>query len=194
MRAYYGLLLALENCEINMKYLILLLGVFALNAHSKSLGGIVNVQGEDGKSKYSYSLLPHDDIFEKGLVSEAIAGQFHGDIDDLNGYDGSNFVANPKFVELLHQVIRINGPKLDSLIVEANRQKNGVVAVIDRRVKDQSMGVVPEDIIGLFEVKNSVIGAYKGNSNYILWTNKGFSDLPKELVTPLLIGIRAAYN
>lgn len=167
-----------------------------MSTNAKDLGGIVHVVDDNGDPQYYYSILAHEELFDHGLITQAIAGKFHVQ-DELNEdtlMDGSNFSQNPAYIEVIHKTISENGPQQKSLIAEAKRQKDGVVVVIDKRVKDPGSGVPPEDIVGLFKVENSILLEYQANPNYLLWTEKGFSDIGPELTAILVNEIRKLYK
>jgi len=165
-----------------------------MSASGDNLGNIVEVQNENGENKYYYTLLPHEEMFEKGLISIAIAGVFTKPIKDSEAIDFSSFKPNSVYISFMHKVIEENAPKSQSFRDEVKRQKNGVVVVIDYRVKNKDNGVPSEDIVGLFEIKNSLMTSYKANPNYVLWSEKGFSDLGPELQPILLSEIRNGYK
>ena len=165
-----------------------------MNAGGSNLGNIVEVQNENGENKYYYTLLPHEEVFEKGLISIAIAGVFTKSLKDSEAIDSSSFKPNSEYISFIHKVIEENAPKSQSFRDEAKRQKNGVVVVIDYRVKSKDSAVPPEDIVGLFEIKNSLVASYKANPNYVLWSEKGFSNLGAELQSILLSEIRNGYR
>jgi hypothetical protein len=174
---------------------VIFIGI-TMTTDAQEIGGIVNVVGDDGKAEYYYSILPHEEIFERGLISEAIAGKFlvEGELDENTVMDGSNFSQNPAYLKIMHKVIGEYGPQHSALIAEAKRQMNGVVAVIDRRVKNPNDRVPPEDIIGLFEVKESMLMQYQANPNYILWTDKGFSNIDAKFAPLIIQEIRKLYK
>lgn len=174
--------------------LFLILVIISMNISAKNLGNIVEVENNKGESRYYYTLLPHEEVFEKGLISVAIAGLFKDVPADQEAMNYADFKANPEYIQFMHQVISQHAPYTESLIAEAKRQKEGVIVLIDHRVKNQDEGVPSEDIIGLFEVKNSQVKSYQANPNYVLWSAKGFCDLGPELTSILLGEIRKGFK
>ena len=130
------------------------------------------------------SLLPPE-LVERlgGIPSAAVCGVLDRQAPE------SHFRANPKFVELLHSVIRKAGPGDAELQAAAALQKNGWVYVIDLRTPDGPQGrVLPEDIIGGFEVKEGVIDpqSYYQNQKHLVFSSRGLMLLPPTLQKALL--------
>ncbi|MCX2801520.1 hypothetical protein [Microbulbifer thermotolerans] len=142
------------------------------------MSNLFEVRDKEGNIRRYISILSHDFVFDKGLISEAILGEVVGSADDGRI---TEFRPNPVFLNLLHRTIEENGINAKPLIDEALRQYDGVVVVIDGRVKNKDDGVPPEDIIGLFSVVDGQLAEYKPNPNYLLYTNKGFMILEKSL-------------
>ncbi len=118
-----------------------------------------------------------------GLPPAAICGVIDGD------QGVSSFRKNPKFVEFLHAVIQKVGPTDPELRAAAALQKNGWVYVIDLRTPDGPHGrVVPEDIIGAFEVKEGAIDgrSYWANEKHLVFCERGLMQLPPTLYTALV--------
>src|SRR3954467_8749780 len=115
------------------------------------------------------------DPFSRSALPEvAIAGEFTD-----NSADENSFVENPVFVRFLHRCVEMFGPQSPGLRAEADRQKNGVIMVIDQRSGNILGRVEPIDIIGGFEVIGSQVHpeTYRPNPNYRLLTRAGFFQL-----------------
>jgi hypothetical protein len=130
------------------------------------------------------SLLPPK-IVKKlgGLPPAAICGVLGGD------HAPSSFRTNPKFVEFLHGVIQKVGPEDHELRAAAALQKDGWVYVIDLRTPDGPHGrVLPEDIIGAFEVRHGEIvqGTYWANQKHLVFSQRGLLQLPPTLFKALV--------
>jgi hypothetical protein len=125
------------------------------------------------------SYLKPDIAFHSGLPNAAIAGTFRAESDAPD-----DFVANPEFLELLHQVIIEHVPGSPGFAEAARKQGNGSISIIDHRTPDGPMGnVPPEDIIGAFAVVNGAASAqtYHRNPHYRVYTRNGLTRLPAPL-------------
>ncbi len=132
---------------------------------------VYTVRNRDtGQYEYYVSFVPHDFAFQRGLPLEAIMGKL---IDGPDLFEPEHFRPNPRFLEFLHDVIARHAASCPALIVEAQRQKEGFVYIIDSRTQTPKGDVPPEDIIGAVEVENGIVSAYRGNPNYQVFTASG---------------------
>jgi hypothetical protein len=144
------------------------------------------VQADQGQKR----LISMIDPFSRDTVPEiAIVGEFRG---SLSG--PGSFAENPLFVRFLHRCIELFGPESPGLRVEASRQKNGIITVIDQRIGNIFGKVHPADIIGAFEVRGSQVHpeTYRANPNYRLFTDAGFFQLDHYINEKILEEIRKA--
>ena len=124
--------------------------------------------------------LPGPDVaFKSGLAGPAIAGVFRSD-----DFTPENFVTNRAFIEVLHRVIREQGPQVGGFEQAARQQGNGSLTIIDLRTPEGPNGnVPPEDIVGAFGVTDGKASAasYSANPNYRVFTKDGLTKLPQPL-------------
>jgi hypothetical protein len=97
------------------------------------------------------------------------------------------------FVDFMHGVIARRGPELPGLVAEAQRQVDGWVFVIDQRTRTPQDAVPPEDIVGVFEVKDGrvVPDSYRASPNHQILSADGFFRLGSELQPCLLAELAA---
>ena len=114
-----------------------------------------------------------------GLPRDAIVGVFRDEAGTLD-----RFLANPEFLDYLHEFIRTAGPNDLELRQAAALQVSGWVYLIDLRTPEGPTGnVPPEDIIGAFEVAEGklVEASYWANEDYQAFTRAGPIQLPPGL-------------
>jgi hypothetical protein len=135
----------------------------------------------NNKQQQIVSLLAPEEINNRGLPSPSILGT----LSEPNSQDINldNFVSNPNFIDFLHEIIAKFAPDSPSLNAEAKRQKNGWIYIIDARHKKQEESVLPEDIIGAFEVNEGEIKteSYQRNNNHLIFSQNGFFKLEPRL-------------
>ena len=137
--------------------------------------GVYTIRNRDtGQYEYYVSFVPHDFTFQRGLPSEAIMGRL---IDGPDLFEPEHFRPNVRFLEFLHDVIARHAANCPGLIAEAQRQKEGLVYIIDARTPSPMGEVPPEDIIGAVEVQNGSVSDYQGNPNYQVFTASGLLKL-----------------
>jgi hypothetical protein len=80
-------------------------------------------------------------------------------------------------------VIARHAPDNPDLKAAAARQGQGYIVVIDRRTATPGGSVPPEDIMGVFEVKDGSVvpGSYRASPNHRLLTADGFFQLDRFL-------------
>lgn len=131
------------------------------------------------------SMLSPEEVQALGrLPAEAIAGHVEGEALSVE-----TFRPNPAFVELLHEVVRAAGPSDPDLQAGAREQGEGWLYVIDLRTPDGPDGqVLPEDIIGAFEVQNGqlVAGSYQRTAAHRVYTSNGLVCLTPHLRAALV--------
>ncbi len=137
--------------------------------------------------KHYVSCLSHEVVFKHGLPPEAIIGALHP-WKPGEPISPSVFAKNSEFVDFMHSVIARRGPALSGLIEEAKRQGEGWVFVVDQRTPTPGGAVPPEDLVGVFEIKNGEVvpGAYRASPNHLILSEKGFFRLGSELQPCLL--------
>jgi hypothetical protein len=122
---------------------------------------VCRVYTPEGARDY-VTCLPHEQAFAKGIPPEAIIGELLRPLKPREAITAAVFARNRVFVDFLHAVIARRGPQLPGLIAAARRQGNGRVYVIDQRTRTPQGAVPPEDIVGVFEVKDGQVvpGSY----------------------------------
>jgi hypothetical protein len=142
---------------------------------------------EQGITKKYITLVNAETMHKKGLVSEQIIGQLIN-TDPNASIAPENFARNPAFVHFLHKVIKAYAPTLPAFQNSARSQHEGFVIIIDGRTPTPQGQVPPEDIIGLFQVKDGIVDptSYNPNENHKLLTTKGFFQLESSLLECLL--------
>ncbi len=148
---------------------------------------ICRVDTPDGPKDY-VTCLSLEHVFEHGLQPEAIVGVLVRPLQDGEQISPDNFARNRVFVDFMHSVIARRGPELPGLIAEANRQGEGWVCVVDQRTPAPQGAVPPEDIVGVFEIRNGqvAVGSYRASPNHVIFSANGFFFLGAEL-QPCLI-------
>lgn len=130
----------------------------------------------DNKLQEVVSLLSPEQVNEKGLPPHTIIGTKVTSFYQNETINVDNFQPNPKFIYFFHSVIAKYGKEIPELIAEAKRQKEGWIYIIDGRRSSPKDRVLPEDIIGAFEIKKGHISSdsYQKNDNYLIFSHKGF--------------------
>jgi len=159
-------------------------------------GGIISVEGQNNEAIYLYSILPEDFISEHGLLNVSVVGKFmDNETDKDDNLVVDSFEANPDFVYLLHELLGDLGKHSPALIAQATRQQeDSWVYIIDKRVKDTSAAIAPEDIIGGFKVENAKLGEYAGNPRHVLLTKHGIFQIGVALKAELINFIKSQYR
>lgn len=148
---------------------------------------ICRVDTPDGPKDY-VTCLSHEHVFEHGLQPEAIVGVLVRPLVNGEQINPDNFARNRVFVDFMHSVIARRGPERPGFIAEAKRQGEGWLYVVDQRTPTPQGSVPPEDIVGVFEIRNGqvVVGSYRANPNHVILSANGFFFLGSEL-QPCLI-------
>ncbi len=133
---------------------------------------VVIVNTPEG-AKYYVALTSAQMAISTGLVPEAIVGLVERLDEPIAP---GNFTANSIFRRFLADVIARNGPDDPDMQAAAARQVDGHIAVIDQRTPTPGGRVPPEDIIGVFDVRDGkvVSGSYQASPNHRLLTTSGF--------------------
>ncbi len=142
------------------------------------------------EKKYYFTVLPSDQIFNRGLLPEAIVGEYLESPSGHGNIEPEKFAANTVFKDFLHAVIATCGD-LPDIVLEAKRTGRGLVTVIDRRVPDVNAAIQPTDILGGFTVENGVVTGYSRNPNHVLLNEYGFFILDANIKFRLLHAIEA---
>jgi hypothetical protein len=126
--------------------------------------------------------LPHDVVFRAGLpwqavVGEALMGAKDVMADRPEGLQYERFKANPEFARFLHWVLAKHAPRCPSIVLEAGRQRNGYVYIVDMRTPTPAGPVPPSDIIGAVEVQNGEVTSYQGSPQYEPFGRSGLMQL-----------------
>jgi hypothetical protein len=148
---------------------------------------VYRVQSPEG-SRDVISLLAHDLVFASGLAEETIVGACTQPIENGDPITEANFQPNEHFLQLLHNVIAAEAPKLPDFQAEAKRQGAGWIYVIDARTPTPAGEVPPHDIIGAFEVRDGIAvqSSYQPNSNHQLFSSHGIFQLERSLHDKLM--------
>lgn len=142
-------------------------------------------------TKHCVALTSPRTAFSVGLIPEAIVGLLERPKEPIAP---GNFAANSVFRGFLSDVIARNGPEDPDMQAEAARQGQGYVAVIDQRTPTPEGPIPPEDIIGVFEVRDGKVvpGSYQASPNHRLLTKDGFFRLGRFPGRTLAAGDRGA--
>lgn len=148
---------------------------------------ICRVDTPDGPKDY-VTCLSHEHVFKHGLQPEAIVGVLVRPLENGEQINPDNFARNRVFVDFMHSVIARRGPELPGFIAEAKRQGEGWVYVVDQRTPTPQGAVPPEDIVGVFEIRNGqvVVGSYRASPNHVILSANGFFFLGAELQSCLI--------
>jgi hypothetical protein len=140
---------------------------------------IIMVNTPEGAEHY-VTLTSQRTVFSVGVIPEAILGVLERPEEPIAP---GNFTANSIFRKFLADVIARNGPDDPDMQAAAAQQGQGYVAVIDQRTPTPEGPVPPEDIMGIFEVKDGKVvpGSYQASPNHRLLTNDGFVRLGRFL-------------
>jgi hypothetical protein len=133
---------------------------------------VIQVNTPEGWKNY-VALTSARMAFSAGLIPEAILGILERPEEPIAP---GNFTANSVFRKFLADVIARNGPDDPDMQAEAARQGEGYIVVIDQRTPTPGDSVPPEDIVGVFEVKDGKVvpGSYQPSPNHRLLTDDGF--------------------
>jgi hypothetical protein len=141
----------------------------------------------DKDKKYVKALSPlsPEQVEEIGsLRGEAIIGFINGLLVSIE-----HFYPNRVFKDFTQKVIADEAPKDNELQTAALKQQEGWLYIIDNRVADvEREETSPEDILGVFEIKDGqiVANSYQPNENYLLFGNNGLMHLPGSLHEALI--------
>jgi hypothetical protein len=143
---------------------------------------IYSISSEKGNEQV-LSLISPEAIYNKNMPSETIVGKLAKDLSENDKINFNNFIPNLSFINFLHDVIAKHGSKVSSLSAQAQKQKKGWVYLIDGRCSDSQGEVLPEDIIGSFEVIEGQIipNSYQKNSKHLIFSKKGLFKLQSTL-------------
>lgn len=105
-----------------------------------------------------------------------------------------NFRPNRPFVDFLHELLAAEAPQANAARLQATRQREGYLCLIDGRTPDPDGRVPPEDIIGAIPIQAGTLipGTCQRNDRHRLLSSGGFFVLPSELEAALLDQLRAA--
>ena len=148
---------------------------------------VCEVSEPDGPMYYLTFLDP-EMVRIHGLPPQAIIGAFSQPVAKDQTLPVDSFVRNRVFVEFMHAIIARNAPLISGFMAEAIQIGTGYVYVIDQRTTNPKGPVPPEDIIGVFEVKEGqlVQGSYKANPNHVLLSGSGVFRLGPDLESCLI--------
>jgi len=143
---------------------------------------ISRVESPEGRQDY-VSLLPA----KNGLIAASIIGKFRSPESGPPVIAQEAFARNGVFVDLMHDIIKREAPRLSHYQAEATRIGSGPVYVTDRRAAKDST-VQPEDTFGAFEAKNHQIisESYEPNPTHRILSERGFFQLERALYTALM--------
>jgi hypothetical protein len=134
-----------------------------------------------GYQRKALSFLSPEEVDEIGeLKDEAIIG-----FTENHSLSPEDFVPNSLFTNFMHRVIAVHAPSDKTIQNAAAEQKKGWVYIIDNRALEH---VLPEDIIGAFEVTRGriVCDSYRPNENYAIFGERGLIQFPPFLTEVLI--------
>ncbi len=148
---------------------------------------ICRVETPEGDKDY-VTLITPEQMNSRGLAPEAIVGVLSRVLAEGESITPDLFARNRVFVEFLHSVIARRGPTLPGLVAEAKRQGVGLVCIVNQRTRTPGGPVPPEDIIGVFEVRNGEVvpGSYHASPKHRILSAAGFFQLPADLQEALV--------
>ena len=147
---------------------------------SANLGGefYIYTLSDKGQNRRYASPLPEQVVMNKGMPSEAIAGEF-------TSQDGSNnadeFETNPMFVKFLQWSVAKHIKACPEFIQEAKARGEGSLMVVDLRALPVAGEIEDEDLLGIVEVKEGEAGKFSAFARYKPLTAKGFTQLVPSL-------------
>jgi hypothetical protein len=129
------------------------------------------------------SLLSPDEIANKKLPSETIVGKLAKNSSENDKINFDDFIPNSIFINFLHNVISKYAIEVSGLCAEAKRQEKGWIYIVDGRCSNPQGEVLPEDVIGAFEVVDGQItsNSYQRNSQHLIFSKKGLFKLQSKL-------------
>ena len=130
------------------------------------------------------TLISPDAAFSRGLISEAILGVLNRALGPEEAITPDVVTTNSVFTKFLAFVIARHGPEQPGLVAEARRIGNGHAVLVDQRTPTPQGPVPPEDILGVFSVKDGIVvpGSYMASPNHRLLTSNGFFQLDSKLM------------
>jgi len=142
---------------------------------------LFEIKNDHGETEYVISLLNPSSC--GNIPEEAIVGT----ADQPSMSKITSITANPPFIRFMHSIVQFHAPRVPAMLTEAEKQRNGIIFVIDRRVADIYGAIEPEDIIGAFEVHERFIHpeTYRPNPKHRLFTQKSFFQLDSLLENEL---------
>jgi hypothetical protein len=142
----------------------------------------------ENKTQKVISLLSPQEIADSELPSQGIIGTLTECETQSEQISWENFISNPNFIDFFHHIIIRFAPSIPEFLTEAKRQNNGWIYLIDARCPDLTGSVLPEDIIGAFELKEGEIIAesYQRNNSHLIFSQHGFFKLPPILQKHLI--------
>ena len=141
---------------------------------------VVKVKTDTGFVLY-VTLLPSEVFSSAGLPPESIVGE----LKDGEAMTPSNFIRNAVFVASLNTVVAEAGPLDPELQQQAQRLKQGMLPLVDRRTT-RDVPLSSEDVFGAFVVEHGVITSYQPNAAHRLLTAEGWFVLPASMEKALL--------
>jgi len=135
-------------------------------------------------------------LFEHGygLSERAVFGVLLRRIDEGGQIVAENFRPNRSFVDFLHELLAAEASKTTAARLQATRQREGYLYLIDGRTPDPGGRVPPEDVIGAIAIRAGTLvpNSYQRNDRHRLLTADGFFVLSAELEATLVDQMRAA--
>jgi hypothetical protein len=103
------------------------------------------------------------------------------------------FIPNKLFINFMQQVIAIKALQDPLFQSTAMEKQEGWIYIIDDRASELEEPL-PEDIIGVFEVKigNLILDSYRPNENYAIFGKRGLFQLPPFLSKAVIEALRAS--
>ena len=133
----------------------------------------------NNKLQQIISLLAPDTITNNQIPSQLIVGMLSKPLEQNKTIDLDSFIPNQPFIDFLHSVIAKCGPKIPQLRAKAEQQGKGWIYIIDARCPDLLGRILPEDIIGAFNIQNGQISSqsYERGKDHLIFSRHGFFKL-----------------
>lgn len=155
---------------------------------------IVKVKDPDSREEHKYlTMVPLELIQEKGLLPEAIVGEYFGLDNEQLELTSRTCKGNIVFKEFMQNCFSKYASKLPLCIEEAKQNEVNMLVLADLRNGDDGINIA-EDVYGVMPVKGDAIGEYVANDRFLIFTEKGPLTLPPDLKRLLMDELNGFYD